>query len=76
MRKFKGGAVSLIKPSKGAIKPELFNLINRFDHLFISSSFYMLVYRWLRPVHRDPRKRRLKAYYTIQNNSSYADGKS
>ena len=39
------GAISLIKPSKGAVKPELFNLLNRFDHLFIPFSFHMIVNR-------------------------------
>ena len=35
------GAISLIKPSKGTVKLELFNLLTRFDHLFISFSFHM-----------------------------------
>ena len=28
---------------KGVVKPEIFNLLNSFDHLFISFLFHMLV---------------------------------
>ena len=39
------GAISLIKLSKGTVKLELFNLLNRFDYLFIPFSFHMIVHR-------------------------------
>ena len=75
MRKFKGTllvqsiqvadiAISLIKPSKGALKLEIFNLLNSFDHLFTPFSFYMIVHRWMKPVHKNMQKRKLKAYHS------------
>ena len=35
----------LRKMSKGAIKPEFFNLLNRFHQLFIPFSFNLIVHR-------------------------------
>ena len=72
LNKFKyQGAISLIKPLKGAVKLGLFNLLSRFDHLFMPFSFRMVIHRWLKPVHRDVRKRNPR----LKNSSNRAPKK-
>ena len=61
---------SLIKLLKGTIKLKLFNLVNRFDQLFIPLSFHMVVHRLLKPVHRDVHKERFNGYHTHLKNST------
>ena len=60
----------MIKPSRGAVKLEFFNLLNRFDYLFIYSHFIWLCTDEWNQYTGMCEKRRLKAHYLRLKNSS------